>query len=70
MGCVENVTATAFPKQGSHLNKRCEVCFNYDTATRLKGIVVRDDMEAPWRTLIRLDDGRYVLATECQYSPE
>jgi hypothetical protein len=33
------------------------------------GTIVRDDNEPPWRTIIRLDDGRVVLASECQYSP-
>jgi hypothetical protein len=27
-------------------------------------------MEEPYETIIALDDGRYVRATECQYSPE
>ncbi len=68
MGVVETVGFSRFPKLGSHLDMRCEVCFNYDTANTISGTVVRDDMEAPFATIIRLDDGRHVLATECQYN--
>ncbi len=32
------------------------------------GVIVRDDKEEPGEKIIKLDDGRYVLATECQYS--
>lgn len=67
MGCVTNITAEAFPKQGYQLGKRVRVCFHYDTTKHVDGEVVRDDMEQPFLTVIRLDDGRHVLATECQY---
>ena len=67
MGCVANITAEIFPKQGSHLGKRVRACFHYDTTKYVDGEVVRDDMEQPFLTVIRLDDGRHVLATECQY---
>lgn len=30
MGNINNVNFTTFPQQGSNLNKRVEVCFNYD----------------------------------------
>lgn len=64
------ITLTAFPKQGDHLGKRTDVCFHYGAGGETTGVVVRDDMEDPWLTIIRLDDGRHVLATECQYSPK
>jgi hypothetical protein len=69
MGVVANVSFTKWPKQGSYLGGRTKVCFQYDTQHCMMGTVVRDDAEAPWVTIIRLDDGRFVLATECQYSP-
>ena len=69
MGAVGNITMRGFPRQGSYLGKRVRVCFHYDTADWTSGTVVRDDAEEPGRTIIRLDDGRYVLATECQYTP-
>lgn len=68
MGVVANVGTDAFPEQGTYLNRRAFVCFRYDTANSLGGTIVRDDMEEPWVTIIRLDDGRHVLTSECQYS--
>lgn len=67
MGCVDSITAETFPKQGYHLGKKVRVCFHHDTTKEIDGEVVRDDMEQPYLTVIRLDDGRHVLATECQY---
>lgn len=69
MGNVANVTATKFPKQGPWLGKRTQVCFHYNTDEMVMGTIVRDDYEAPWITIISLDNGRVVLATECQHSP-
>lgn len=68
MGVETNISHTRFPKQGPHLGRTVFVCFNYDTSQQIRGTVVRDDYEEPWRTIIQLDDGRFVLATECQYS--
>lgn len=70
MGNVNNVSASSWPKQGSWLGKRTRVCFHYDTEHCVMGTIVRDDYEDPWVTIISLDDGRVVLATECQHSPE
>lgn len=67
MGVHCAVAHDKFPKQGSYLHAAVEVVFNYDTAQPLRGTLVRDDAEDPWRTIIRLEDGRYVLGTECQY---
>lgn len=66
MGSVPGITATEWPKQGMALHQRCEVVFNYGGPCFL-GVIVRDDAAPPWRTIIRLDDGRHVLSTECQY---
>ena len=68
MGCVENITAYKFPNQSQYVNRRCEVCFHYDTSLTIGGEIIRDDREEPFETLIKLDDGRTVRATECQYS--
>ena len=68
MGCVETIDAYRFPKQSEYVNRRCEVCFKYDTSVTIPGTVIRDDREEPFETLIKLDDGRVVRATECQYS--
>lgn len=69
MGVDPNVGVSRFPKQGPWFGRRTRVCFNYDTSIIVMGTIVRDDAEAPWVTLISLDDGRVVLATECQHSP-
>ena len=69
MGNVANIDHKNWPKQGSWLGKRTRVCFHYDTSHIVLGTVVRDDVEKPWVTIISLDDGRVVLASECQHSP-
>lgn len=70
MGIVKNIGIKEFPKQGSWVGWRTRVCFRYDASQTLRGTVVRDDYEEPWVTIIRLDDGRFVLASECMHSPE
>jgi hypothetical protein len=70
MGAHQNIAIDKFPKQGRELNRRVRVCFNYDTSRQVGGVVVRDDSEEPGRMIIRLDDGRFVLSTECQWSWE
>ena len=68
MGVQQNISADTFPKQGVFLKKKVVVYFKYDTTKPISGTVIRDDMESPYITIIRLTDGRYVLATECQFS--
>jgi hypothetical protein len=47
MGCVKSISFTRFPKQGTHLALRTEVCFHYDTGRTIGGTVVRDDAAPP-----------------------
>lgn len=68
MGTHPNIGKHRFPKQGKNLNRRVKVIFDFNTSDVIFGLIVRDDMEAPWQTIIRLDDGKTVLGTECQYS--
>lgn len=68
MGVAPNVGFDQFPKQGAFHGKRARVVFHYEDRERW-GTIVRDDNEAPFVTIIALDDGRVVLATECQFSP-
>lgn len=68
MGCVSTITAYDFPKQSQYVNRRCMVCFHYDTSKWIMGTVIRDDREEPFETLIQLDDGRTMRGVECQYS--
>lgn len=70
MGVVNNIDSVSFPKQGGFWGRQVRVCFNYDTSKTIIGLVVRDDAEAPGVMIIKLDDGRHVLSSECmwQYS--
>lgn len=67
MGCHKNIGFDEFPEQGYYLNKKVEVCFNYDATKTIEGICIRDDTEEPFVTLFRLVDGRVVGSLECQY---
>ena len=69
MGVVATIDYNRFPKQGENKGKRAEVSFNYNRSISLYGVIVRDDMEKPYETLIWLDDGRIIRAVECQYHP-
>lgn len=69
MGDVIGVTADSFPEQGPYWGQKVRVCFNYDTSKTFLGLVVRDDSTAPGIMIIKLEDGRHVLSTECQYQP-
>lgn len=72
MGAHENISPDRWPQQGSFLRQRVEVCFHFDTSRTFPGVIVRDDIEDPHRTIIRvaLPDGiRYVLGIECQFRP-
>lgn len=68
MGCVSTIGHDRFPRQGDWVGKRVEVTFHYDARTTVGGVFVRDDRESPGVGIILLDDGRYVLTTECQHS--
>ena len=69
MGIEKNVGFDVFPKQGNLLSKAVEVCFDYYTARNLRGKIVRDDIEEPYLTIIELENGKYIMGTECQYRP-
>jgi hypothetical protein len=68
MGVHKNISHDRFPRQASWLGKRVTVCFNYDSTKTIGGRFVRDDAEEPHCSIIALDDGRYMLTTECIYS--
>lgn len=75
MGCVETIAYDKFPKQIDKNYKypymavgaRVKVCFHYDTSKYCMGTIVRSDTEEPFEEIIRLDDGRFIRAVECQY---
>lgn len=68
MGIEKNIGAEQFPKQRPEVGQRAKVCFHYDTARLFPATIIRDDAEEPFRTILKLDDGRVVLATECQWT--
>lgn len=74
MGCVSTISYDKFPMQADHnykypeVGKRVKVCYHYDTNHYHYGVIVRSDREEPYKTIIALDNGRYILGTECQYS--
>lgn len=67
MGSHPNIQGGSFPKQGEYLGKKVQVLLGEDP-TQYEGTVVRDDYEEPFLTIIRLEDDRHVLSTECLYS--
>lgn len=68
MGCVDTIDMYRFPKQSEYVNRRVRVCFKYDTSRFIDGTIIRDDREEPFETLIKLDDGRLIRGTECQFT--
>ena len=56
------------PEQGTHLGKRANVIFHYDTSNKIRGTIVRDDNAEPYQGIIHLDNDRVIKTTECQYS--
>ena len=75
MGCVSTITYDNFPKQKDKdykypkyaVGARVKVCYQYDTAKTHLGTIVRDDIEPPFETIIKLDNGRYLRGCECQF---
>ena len=76
MGCIDTITYEKFPKQKDEnykypnfkVGSRVKVCYHYDTSKYHYGTIVRDDLEEPFETIIKLDNGRYLRAVECQFS--
>lgn len=70
MGVVNNISYDNFPKQDTEsfmkIGTRVVVCYNYEPTKTHTGIIVRNDIEEPLQTIIKLDNGRYLLGTECQ----
>lgn len=69
MGGIANISYDTFPKQGTVKDKVVKVIFHYDTNRSIPGVCIRDDDEEPFLTIFKLEDGRVVLATECQWQP-
>lgn len=67
MGHVDSITHETFPTQGKRLGSEASLCFHYHTEKRLKAKCIRDDIDAPFRTIFQTEDGKIILADECQY---
>jgi hypothetical protein len=70
MGTSPHIDTDKFPAQASRVGRKVNVCFHYDTSRPICGVVVRDDISEPFVGIIRLDDGRHVLMTECQFQEQ
>ena len=68
MGSHAKISHDQFPRQSTLVGKPVKVCFHFDSSNVFEGFCVRDDREDPFVSIFQLHDGRYVLATECQYS--
>jgi hypothetical protein len=66
MGRSVYIDYDRFPKQSEFCGKRVQVVFHYGQK-RIEGEMIRDDIEGDMVGIIRLDDGRVVLTTECQH---
>ena len=66
MGIVNNVAYDKYPMQ-RNIGARVEVCYNYDISKKHAGVVVRSDCQEPYITIFKLDNGRYLLSTECMF---
>ena len=68
MGCIDTITYYKFPKQKDEnykypefkVGNGVEVCYHYDASKCHYGTIVRDDLEEPFETIIKLDNGRYL----------
>ncbi len=73
MGCRKEISYDRFPRQAEKeyimggVGKRVGVCFNFDFTKELRGTIVRSDLEEPYEMIIKLDNGNYIRAVECQY---
>lgn len=68
MGRCKNITHEKFPQQTENAGRKVMVCFHHDTNHTMGGTIVRDDAEEPFRTIIQLDNGNFVLGTECMFT--
>jgi hypothetical protein len=69
MGSSPHIDAEKYPEQSYTVGHRVTVFFgDLMNAVQFSGTVLRDDKAEPNQTVIRLDDGRIVLGTECNFS--
>lgn len=69
MGIEKYVKSGVFPKQNSYLlNRSVEICIECNDAGMTKGKIVRADIEEPYVIIIHLENGQYVLGSECRFN--
>ena len=69
MGSHKNISYEKFPKQADSVGQKVNVVYHFDTSKSHDGTIVREDIEEPFETIIKLDnEERYLRAVECQYS--
>jgi len=62
---MKKIEGKNFPAQGTLLGKTIEVNFKDDILNYIKGVCVRDDIVQPFRTIFHLENGMFILSTEC-----
>lgn len=66
MTALGRITADSFPPQGKLLGRKVRVVLNHKPPV-LGGTLVRQDIAYPHVEIIQLDNGRFVLGTECDW---
>lgn len=68
------ITYDEYPKQRDNssenpqIGKEVKIFYQNDTIRCHHGVIVRCDMEKPFEVIIKVDNGRYLRASECHYS--
>jgi len=70
MGTQQKIAWSDFPKQSDKIGQAVHVCFWQDETRIIDGVIVRNDIEVPHETIIRLYDGRFVRGAECMWVPK
>lgn len=67
MGVVKNIYKDHFPVQHDNIGERVKVIYHYNTKEIDYGVIIRNDAEIPFETIIQLENGNIIRGTECQY---
>ena len=67
MSRVPNVSFDEYPVQANISTRRVVVYYDNDKTKCHYGTIVRADRQAPYETLIALDNGHFVRSAECRF---
>lgn len=67
MARVPNVSFEEYPVQARVTGMRVVVYYDNDKTNFHYGTIVRADRQAPYETIIALDNGHYVRSAECRF---